>query len=50
MDSSTLLPALNMFTLLAFLAFIVIGFAFYWSKRRNRPPKDGGTPTDDGSI
>lgn len=50
MDASTLLPTLNMFTLLSVLIFIVVGFAFYWRKRSNRAPKDGGTPTDDGSI
>lgn len=50
MDRSTLLPALNMFTLLAVLAVLLIGFAVYWHKRSNRAPKDGGPPTEDGSI
>lgn len=50
MDGSTLLPVLNMFTLLSVLFALVIGFAIYWRKRSNRAPKDGGTPTDDGSI
>ena len=50
MDRSELLPALNMFTLLSVLIVLVVGFAIYWSKRSNRAPKDGGTPTDDGSI
>ena len=50
MDRTQLLPALNLFTLIAVLLFIVIGFAIYWSKRSNRAPKDGGPPTKDGSI
>ena len=50
MDRSELLPALNMFTLLSVLIVLVVGFAIYWSKRSNRAPQDGGTPTDDGSI
>ena len=50
MNRSELLPALNMFTLVSVLVVLVVGFAIYWSKRSNRPPKDGGTPTDDGSI
>ena len=50
MNRSELLPALNMFTLVSVLIVLVVGFAIYWSKRSNRPPKDGGTPTDDGSI
>ena len=50
MDRSMLLPALNMFTLLAALIFILVGFAIYWRSKSNRAPKDGGTPTDDGSV
>lgn len=50
MDTSTMLPSLNLFTLVAAFLAIVIGFAIYWRKRSNRAPKDGGTPTDDGSI
>lgn len=50
MDRAELLPALSMFTLLAVLLVLVIGFGIYWSKRRNRSPKDGGPPTQDGSI
>jgi hypothetical protein len=50
LNITELLPTLSIFTLLAFLAFIGIGFAIYWRKRANRSPKDGGTPTDDGSV
>jgi hypothetical protein len=50
MDKSQLLPALSMFTLVAVLLAIVIGFAIYWSKRSNRAPSDGGPPTKDGSV
>lgn len=49
MDRSELLPSLNLFTLITVLLVLVIGFAIYWSKRENRPPKDGGPPTEDGS-
>ena len=50
MTRNDLLPLLNMGTLIIFLLVIVVGFAFYWSKKKNRAPKDGGTPTEDGSI
>lgn len=50
MDKETLLPALNMMTLGAVLLVLIIGFAIYWRKRSNRAPKDGGTPTEDGSV
>lgn len=50
MDKSLLLPSLNIFTLVAVLLALVIGFALYWRKRSNRAPKDGGTPTEDGSV
>ncbi len=50
MDTAQLLPALNLFTMLSFLIVVVVGFAIYWRKRSNRAPRDGGTPTDDGSI
>lgn len=50
MNTSTLLPALNLMTLGAVLLVIIVGFAIFWSKRSNRAPKDGGTPTDDGSV
>lgn len=50
MDTSTMLPALNMMTLGAVLLALIVGFAIFWSKRSNRSPKDGGTPTDDGSV
>lgn len=50
MNKVALLPVLNLFTLGAALLFIVIGFAIYWRKRTNRAPRDGGTPTDDGSV
>lgn len=50
MNRSELLPMLSMFTLLAVLAFIVIGGLLYWRKRSNRPPRDGGPPTSDGSA
>jgi hypothetical protein len=50
MDTATLLPTLSMATLGITLLVIVVGFAFFWSKRSNRAPRDGGTPTDDGSI
>ncbi|GGI72073.1 hypothetical protein GCM10007973_06330 [Polymorphobacter multimanifer] len=50
MDTGTLLPSLNLFTLVAVFLVLVIGFAIYWSKRSNRAPKDGGPPTEDGSV
>jgi cbb3-type cytochrome oxidase subunit 3 len=50
MDTASLLPSLNLFTLIIVFLAIVISFAIYWSKRKNRAPKDGGTPTEDGSI
>jgi hypothetical protein len=50
MDKATLLPTLSMFTLGSVLLVLIIGFAIFWSKRSNRAPKDGGTPTDDGSL
>lgn len=50
MDRSQLLPMLNMFTLLAVLAALLIGFWLYWRKKSNRAPRDGGPPTDDGSV
>jgi hypothetical protein len=50
MDTATLLPALSMMTLGFALLVIVVGFAIYWRKRSNRAPRDGGTPTDDGSV
>ncbi|WP_439534168.1 hypothetical protein [Polymorphobacter sp.] len=50
MDGNELLPTLNLFTLVAVFLAIVISFAIYWSKRKNRPPKDGGPPTEDGSV
>lgn len=50
MDKAALLPSLNLFTLVAVLLALVIGFALYWRKRENRAPKDGGTPTEDGSV
>lgn len=50
MNLSALLPFLSLFTLGAFLIAIVVGFAFYWRNRANRAPKDGGTPTEDGSV
>ncbi len=50
MDTTTLLPALSMMTLGSTLLVIVIGFAIYWRKRSNRAPRDGGAPTDDGSV
>lgn len=49
MDRTDLLPALSMFTLGAAFVAILVYFAVYWSKRKNRPPKDGGPPTKDGS-
>ena len=50
MDRATLIPSLGMFTLVATLLFIVVGFYFYWRKRSNRAPSDGGPPTEDGSV
>lgn len=50
MDSAALLPSLNLFTLIAVLAALLIGFALYWRKRSNRAPRDGGPPTEDGSV
>lgn len=50
MDTSTLLPTLNLMTLGLVLLAIIVGFAIYWRKRSNRAPKDGGTPTEDGSV
>lgn len=50
MERSQLLPFLSMSTLIIALLAIVIGFGIYWSKRSNRPPRDGGTPTEDGSV
>lgn len=50
MNLAALLPYLSIFTLGAFLIAIVVGFAFYWRNRANRAPKDGGTPTEDGSV
>lgn len=50
MNNAALLPSLNLFTLVAVLVVILVAFGVYWSKRSNRAPKDGGTPTDDGSI
>ncbi|WP_426166892.1 hypothetical protein [Sandarakinorhabdus sp. DWP1-3-1] len=50
MDRASMLPALNLFTLVAVFLAIVIAFAVYWSKRSNRAPKDGGPPTEDGSV
>lgn len=50
MNTAALVPYLGIFTLLAFLIAILVAFAFYWRHRSNRAPKDGGTPTKDGSI
>ena len=50
MDRSQLLPTLSMMTLILPLIALLIAFAFYWSKRSNRAPKDGGPPTEDGSV
>lgn len=50
MDKASLLPALNLFTLVSVLVVLLVAFALYWRKRENRPPKDGGTPTEDGSV
>lgn len=50
MDRAELLPSLSLFTLVIVFLAIVVPFAIYWSKRRNRAPKDGGPPTGDGSI
>jgi hypothetical protein len=50
MNTATLLPALSMTTLGLALLVIVVGFAIFWSKRSNRAPRDGGTPTDGGSV
>jgi hypothetical protein len=50
MDRAELLPALSMFTLIAVLLALLIGFWFYWRKPSNRAPKDGGPPTKDGSV
>ncbi len=49
MDRAELLPALSMFTLVGGFIAILVYFAVYWSKRKNRPPSDGGPPTRDGS-
>lgn len=50
MNTATLVPYLGIFTLVAFLLAILVSFGFYWRHRSNRAPKDGGTPTEDGSI
>lgn len=50
MNLAALVPFLGIFTLGAFLIAILVAFAFYWRHRSNRAPKDGGTPTKDGSI
>lgn len=50
MTTAALIPFLGIFTLGAFLIAILVGFAFYWRHKSNRAPKDGGTPTKDGSI
>jgi hypothetical protein len=50
MDRATPIASLGMFTLVASLLFIVVGFYFYWRKRSNRAPSDSGPSTKDRSV
>jgi hypothetical protein len=50
MDRTELLPILSMFTLGSVFIALLVYIAIYWSNRNNRPPKDGGPPTRDGST
>ncbi|MBV9077160.1 MAG: LPXTG cell wall anchor domain-containing protein [Methylobacteriaceae bacterium] len=47
MDNATLLPSLNLFTLIAVLVLLVLSFAYFLRKRRNRQAASHALGIDD---